>query len=152
MKMYASGLRKLTALLCLAAAGATVSAAGLKGFRGVAWGDDVDTLGPARLVQTDGDVRCYQRERENMMFGEAPLNDVRYCFNRGQLFMVTLEAAAPQEALVRELRDSYGAPTLRSAGFAQWGGKSAATRVELLAQPNTRRTTMHIYSTQHEPQ
>lgn len=152
MPSNASALVKLALTLCLGTAGLSAAAVELKGFRGISWGEESDALGPAKLAQVDGDVRCYHRVRENMLFGDATLSEVRYCFNRNQLFMVTLEAAATPESLVAELRGTYGVPTLRSAGFVQWGGKTAQTRVELLAAPKSGRTTMHIYSTAHEPQ
>ncbi|HJW10502.1 MAG TPA: hypothetical protein VJ598_01875, partial [Albitalea sp.] len=33
----------------------------LRGFRGIAWGDSADALGPAAVEHLSGDVNCYVR-------------------------------------------------------------------------------------------
>lgn len=122
----------------------------LRGFRGVDWGEAPQVLGVATVAHADGDVTCYQRERENLLLGDSALNDVRYCFHQNRLFMVALDAAVAQKALVAEFQRAYGRPSQRSGQAASWGGHASATRAELASQgPSAARLT--LYSNQIEP-
>ena len=146
-----SGFAKLAVALSLAAAGTAAGALELRGFRGVAWGDDASSLGAAQLVHSQGELRCFRRERENMMFGDSPLKDVRYCFQHDRLFLVMIEADASRDDMVSEFQRTYGPPSLRSTAMVSWGGKSAATQVEMLSAPGSRHTLLRIYSKEHAP-
>lgn len=147
----ASGFSKLVVALCLGVVGMAAQALELRGFRGVAWGDDASSLGTAKLVHSQGELRCYRRERENMMFGDSQLKDVRYCFQQDRLFLVMIEADAAREDMVAEFKRTYGAPSQQSPAMVSWGGKSAGTHVEMLSAPGGRHTLLRIYSKDHAP-
>lgn len=123
-------LVKLVALLGLAVASLSASAVELRGFRGVMWGDDVAKLGKSELAYADGDVACYKRERENLLFGDAALQSVRYCFRQEGLVLVQLAAAGDGAALRHEFERGYGAPVQRSGTLLQWGNEWDAVSAE----------------------
>lgn len=106
----------------------------LRGFRGVHWGEGVEALRDAGPAQVDGDVACYQRERENLMFGDTALDGVRYCFHHDRLVMVVLDAPVAREALSAEFQRTYGRPATRTARAEVWGGVPSTTQAELVAQ------------------
>lgn len=136
--------------LALWSSSQVVQAVELRGFRGVLWGDDVSRLGPAERVQAGGELSCYRRERENLLFGDSPLAEVRYCFHRGRLFMVLLEANVDLATLRAEFESSYGPPDAGSPTRVLWGSKTSATRVELVPAVG-QRASMRIYSSEYEP-
>jgi len=103
----------------------------LRGFRGLMWGDPSAHLGAAERISSDGAVQCYRRTNENLLFGDSPLQGVRYCFHRDQLFMVLVDAAVDAATLQAEFQRGYGAPDTASASFARWGGPQAPLQVEL---------------------
>jgi hypothetical protein len=143
---------KLAAVACLGLASIGAHALELRGFRGVAWGDGADKLGAATVDQANGDVVCYKRERENMLFGERAVNEVRYCFHQDQLFMVTLDAAAGMKAMISELQRTYGRPQTRLGNRASWGTASSMARADLVALPaGGSQSRLTIHSTQFEP-
>lgn len=153
MKSHASHLAKAALALCFGVAGmATAHAFELQGFRGVSWGDDASLLGAAKLVHEQGELRCYRRERENLMFGDSPLKDVRYCFRNDRLFLVMIEADATREDMVPQFQRTYGPPHLRSAAMVSWGGKADAVHVEMLSAPGSRHTLLRIHSKDYAPQ
>ncbi|HEX3139466.1 MAG TPA: hypothetical protein VHQ87_05395, partial [Rhizobacter sp.] len=127
----------------LAALGA--QALELRGFRGVMWGDGVEALGTAVRAPAEGELSCYQRENENLLFGDSVLNGVRYCFHNDHLVMVTLDAAVNQNALSAEFQRAYGRPDVQSARAASWGSKTSGARAELVAQ-GTAAARLSIYS------
>jgi outer membrane cobalamin receptor len=140
---------KLTALFCLSVAALGANAFELRGFRGVEWGEGAQALGAASVAYTEGEVSCYQRERENLIFGDSALNGVRYCFHQDRLFMVSIEAAVDAKALTSEFQRTYGRPDLRRGQATSWGGKSSGTRAELVADGAAARLT--LYSNKIEP-
>ncbi len=109
-----------------------VHAVELRGFRGLMWGDTPEYLGAAQVVHDDGAVACYQREEENLLFGDSPLKAVRYCFRQGHFFLVTLEAAVGAEQLAAEFQGGYGRPDLSGPGYARWGQSGAPLVAEVL--------------------
>jgi hypothetical protein len=149
MKSLHSTAAKLTAVFCLGLAAMSAGAFELRGFRGVSWGEGAEALGTASVSHSDGDVTCYQRERENLLFGDTALNGVRYCFHQDRLFMVTVDAAADAKALSTEFQRTYGRPDARRAQAASWGSKSSGTRAEIIASGAAARLT--IYSNKIEP-
>lgn len=106
----------------------------LRGFRGVHWGEGVEALRDAGPAQVDGDVACYQRERENLIFGDTELSGVRYCFHHDRLVMVMLEAPVAREAFSAEFQRTYGRPATHTARADVWGGVPSTTQAELVAQ------------------
>jgi len=138
------------AALCLGLAATASNAFELRGFRGVDWGEAPQVLGVATVAQAEGDVACYQRERENLLLGDSALNEVRYCFHQNRLFMVTLDAAVDQKALMAEFQRAYGRPDARSGQAASWGGKASSARAELVAQGRSA-ARLTLYSNQIEP-
>ncbi|HET7795577.1 MAG TPA: hypothetical protein VFL64_19475 [Rhizobacter sp.] len=134
--------------LGLAALG--VQAFELRGFRGVSWGEGAEALGEAHAVHKQGEVTCYQRDRENLVFGDSALQGVQYCFHQDRLFMVVLDAAVSQKALIAEFQRTYGAPTSRMGQSVAWGGPASGTQAELAPRAaNTAR--LAIYSNKIEP-
>lgn len=151
MKTHASDLAKAAASLCLGIAGVAAHATELQGFRGVSWGEDAERLGAAKQVYAQGEMRCYRRERENMMFGDSPLKDVRYCFQQDRLFLVMIEANAKRDDLVSQFQRTYGPPEARSATMVAWGRKAAGTHVEMMSAPGSQHTLLRIYSKEYAP-
>ena len=134
----------------LALAASASQAIELRGFRGVPWGAGVDSLGASQLAYTDGDVRCYRRERENMLYGDSPVKDIRYCFHQDQLFMVALDAEVALDTLVQEFAATYGPPDWRVPAKTTWGDRSTRARVEMVA-PAEGGASMLMYSNEYEP-
>lgn len=152
MNALKDSFAKLAAIACLGLASFGANALELRGFRGVAWGDGADKLGAATVDQTSGDVVCYRRERENMLFGERAVNEVRYCFHRDQLFMVTLDAAAGMKAMISELQRTYGRPQARLGNSVSWGTASTMARADLVALPaGGSQSRLTIRSNKFEP-
>jgi hypothetical protein len=121
-----------TALMC-ALAPLQSQALQMRGFRGLMWGDPPAHLGSAALITRDGEVQCYQRERENLLFGDTELRAVRYCFHRERLFMVVLEPVNGIAALRAEFERGYGAPDKVSGSAVQWGLGSDSISAEIAA-------------------
>jgi hypothetical protein len=134
-------------LACLSA-----NAFELRGFRGVVWGSASAQLGAASLVSSRGDVACYKRERENMLLGDSPISEVRYCFHRDRLYMVVVDSEADSAALVAEFESTYGAPHVRQPKVVTWGGKSTPARAELVSSaPGRPASVLTIYSNKYDP-
>ncbi len=137
-------------LAVLAASAISAQAIELRGFRGVPWGADVQSLGEARLVSVDGEVRCYRRERENMLYGDSPVKDIRFCFHRDRLFLVALDAAVDLDTLARDFQATYGPPAWRVPTKITWGDRSTRARVEMVA-PAEGGASMLMFSNEYEP-
>ena len=137
-------------LSALALGSVAAQAVELRGFRGVAWGSSVDGLGPASLAYQQGEVRCYRRERENMLYGDSPVKDIRYCFHHDHLFLVALEADVGVDELVHEFQSTYGAPDVSVPAKVTWGDHATRARVEMstTAQGGA---SMLMYSNEYEP-
>lgn len=140
---------KLTAVFCLGLAAMSASAFELRGFRGVSWGEGVEALGAVTVSHSEGEVTCYQRDRENLLFGDTPLNGVRYCFHQDRLFLVAIDAAANAKTLTAEFQRTYGRPSTQRGQAASWGAKGSGSRAELAASGATARLV--IYSNTIEP-
>lgn len=141
---------QLSAALVLGLAAIGANALELRGFRGVTWGEGANALGTAVATQSDGDVTCYRRETENLLFGDSALNGVRYCFHQDRLFMVALDAAVDAKALSAEFQRAYGRPDARQGLAASWGNKTSGTHAELVANGKTT-ARLTIYSNKIEP-
>ena len=143
---------KLAAVSCLALASLAAQALELRGFRGLAWGHGVEALGPSRVVQVEGEVSCHEREHENLLFGEQPVKQIRYCFHKNHLFMVTVDAASSLKAMASEFGLSYGQPRARLTNRATWGTTSSVARAELVALPrDASASRLTIRSNRFEP-
>ncbi|MBL0728815.1 hypothetical protein [Piscinibacter sp. HJYY11] len=117
----------------------------LRGFRGMHWGEGAEALRDAGPAQVDGDVACYQRERENLIFGDTELSGVHYCFHNDRLVMVMLEAPVAREAFSAEFQRTYGRPAKHNAHADVWGGVPSTTHAELVSQgPQGARLTITV--------
>lgn len=139
----------LSALGLAACAGA--GAVELVGFRGVPWGAEPDSVEPAQLVSAQGEYRCYKRERENMLWGESPLSEVRFCFHRDRFYMAVLESKTDVHTLATEFKSMYGAPTAEAPTRVQWGNGYGAARAEIFAAGPDGTATMRLTSNEFEP-
>lgn len=129
--------------LVLAAVGAA-QAFQLRGFRGVEWGAEVERLGAdATVVSREGELTCYQRAHENLLFGDTELKAVHYCFVNDRLTVVRLDAAVGAKALAAELQRAYGRPDARRGLNATWGRKASDARAELVAQGDRAQLTLY---------
>lgn len=145
--MFAAWAFASLSLVCLSA-----NAFELRGFRGVVWGSTSAQLGPASIVSSSGDVTCYKRERENMLFGDSPISEVRYCFHRDHLYMVAVDSEVDSAALVAEVQRTYGAPHVRQSNVLTWGEKSTPARAELVSSAAGHpASVLTIYSNQFDP-
>lgn len=134
----------------LAACGAA-SAVELVGFRGVPWGAQLESVEPAQVVSAQGEDRCYKREHENMLWGQSPLSDVRFCFHRGRFYMAVLESRTDVRTLASEFTAMYGAPTTEDRTRAVWGSRNGGARVEIVAPAPGAPATMRLLSNEFEP-
>ena len=152
MNSLNASFAKLAAVSFLGLASLAANALELHGFCGIAWGESADKLGPAVAEQASGDVACYKRERENMLFGDRPVNEVRYCFHQDHLFMVTLDSAVNLKAMTSELQRTYGRPQARLRNTVSWGSQSSMARADLVALPSGGSPSrLTIYSNEFEP-
>ncbi|MEY4564799.1 MAG: hypothetical protein RLZZ618_4076 [Pseudomonadota bacterium] len=138
-------LRTTVAVLALGAAASAAQAVEMRGFRGVAWGEASVKLGEATLVSQAGEVSCYQRNNENLLFGDSPVNNVRFCFKQDRLFLVSVESAQPADALAEEFTRTYGKPTRSSAGRSEWAAHRGQAQAEVMSQAPTG-SALHVYS------
>lgn len=123
----------VASVLVLVAVGA--QAFQLRGFRGVEWGAEAERLGPdATVVSREGELTCYQRANENLLFGDTELKAVHYCFVNDRLYTVRLEAAVGAKALAAEVERAYGRPDARRGLNATWGRKASDARAELVSR------------------
>jgi hypothetical protein len=138
-------LRTTFAALCLALITFVAHAFELRGFRGVHWGEGADALRGTTVVQTDDDVACYQRESENLIFGDTALKGVRYCFHHDRLVMVMLDAPVARATFSAEFQRAYGRPASQHDGVESWGGTPSTTlaRLEALG-PQASRITLSV--------
>jgi hypothetical protein len=134
-------------LLAAAAAAMPAGAVELRGFRGFAWGVDADSLGEAQQVSSDAGVQCYRRERENLLYGDSPIREVRYCFHDDRLFLVIVDSQVDEATLAAEFQVTYGPPSLRAKALSVWGDASTAVRVEIDGAP----AAMRIWSNEYAP-
>ena len=150
-----NAVRNMLATLAAAGLGLACLSANafeLRGFRGVSWGATSAQLGPANVVSSSGDVSCYKRERENMLFGDSPISEVRYCFHRDRMYMVAVDSPADSAALVAEFQRTYGPPHARQSKVVAWGGKSTPARAELVSSAAGRSASvLTIYSNKYDP-
>lgn len=139
-------LATTSAALCLLALAAfDAQAFELRGFRGVLWGEGADALRGEALVHEDGEARCYQREQENLLFGDTPLQGVRFCFDHDKLAMVVLDAPVAAAALSAEFQRAYGRPASQKKGVSTWGGAASATTARVVALgPQASRITLAV--------
>src|ERR1043166_5809024 len=113
-----SGSLRLLAVAALATAAWSAGAIELRGFRGFAWGADVDSLGEAQQVSSDGGVQCYRRMNENLLYGDSPIREVRYCFHDDRLFLVVIDSQVDEPALTAEVQSTYGPPAVHAPAKA----------------------------------
>lgn len=138
----------------LIAASAAVHAAGptLRGFRGLMWGDPPSFLGDAQALQgPTGAVQCFSRRVENLLFGDAPLRAVRYCFHGERLFAVQLDADVDPAVLAAEFEHGYGAPDRRAGAAAHWGTSDSAVEADLQPGDRPAQATLRIVAREFAP-
>lgn len=128
----------------LALASLAAGAVELRGFRGVAWGAGVASLGDAEPASAEDGLRCFRRERENLLYGDVPLSEVRFCFRDDRLVMVVLDAQVDPRTLRAEFQNTYGPPRASSASSARWGDASTRARVEIVAPASGARASMRM--------
>ncbi len=138
-------LRTTLAVLALGAAASAAQAVEMRGFRGVAWGDASVKLGEATLVSKAGELSCYQRGNENLLFGDSPVNSVRFCFKQDRLFFVAIESAQQATVLAEEFGRTYGKPSRSSASRSVWAAHRGQAQAEVLAQAPTG-SALHVFS------
>ena len=150
--MRTSSFRPMSWFLRLAALAAAVLAAHagaveMRGFRGFAWGADADSLGVSQRVASEAGMQCYRRDHENLLYGDSPLRDVRYCFHDDRLFLVIVESQVDEATLTNEFQLSYGPPSQRAPAKSVWGDATSRTRVEIDGAP----ASMRIWSNEYAP-
>lgn len=139
---------RFLAALCLGLAAMGAQALEMRGFRGVAWGDGAEALGPASVAPADGSLNCYTRERENLLFADATLSGVRYCFRNDRLVRVMIDAAVDAQALASQVERLYGHADAQRGLTASWGAASSKTRADVMARGTASRLV--IYSPQED--
>ncbi len=146
-----SAATKTALALLLTGAAFAAGAADLRGFRGVSWGESAERLGPAEKVQVSGDVVCYKRERESLVFGDSALTEVRFCFNQDKLFLVTLDSDEGQAKLTAEFQSTYGPPSVRRGKVVAWGASGDVSQVEIVPTTTRGKSAVMIQSSSFEP-
>lgn len=144
-KTSSSVLRTLVAAVALGALASAAQAVEMRGFRGVAWGEGSNKLGDVTLVSQAGAVSCYQRTNENLLFGDSPVQNVRFCFNQDRLFLVSIESAQQASELAGEFVRTYGKPTQRSAERMRWAAHAGQAQAEVMAQTGAG-STLRVFS------
>lgn len=151
MNACTATLARWAVTVAVGLASVSAGAVELRGFRGVPWGSDVQSLGAAELVASGGEVQCYRRERENLLYGDSPINEVRFCFHRNHLFMVVIDSKVDQNALLAEFQGTYGPPNVRVPARAAWGDASTRARVEIVAPAVGAPASLRMVSNEFEP-
>lgn len=86
-----------------------------KGFRGIEWGQDIDTVGGMILLsEEDYALNIYERENENREIDGIQVSSITYFFFQGKLEGVNLDITNPdsKKAMVSLLRKTYGENTV----------------------------------------
>lgn len=131
---------------------AYAGAPSLKGFRGLMWGDPPAYLGEAQLSPgSSGTVQCFKRPVENLLFGDASLRSVQYCFHSERLFAVQLDADVEPAVLAAEFERGYGPPDSRVAGAAHWGTSVSPIHAELQPAKPPARSSLRIVAREFAP-
>jgi hypothetical protein len=143
--------RRLLVMALGLAACAGAAGVELVGFRGVPWGAEPDSVEPAQLVSAQGEYRCYKRERENLLWGDSPLSEVRFCFHRDRFYMAVLESKTDVDTLASDFKSMYGAPTMEAPTRVEWGNRYGAARAEISAAAPGGAATLRLTSNEFEP-
>jgi hypothetical protein len=115
-------------------------------FHGILWGTPVAMVSGLQEVpataasEGEGDWKCYTRKFDDLKFGDATLEDIRYYFRNGRPHGVILRTVPGQfENLKRTLTERHGTGTTKP-GFADqlWWGFS---REDVT---NERQATIHL--------
>lgn len=128
----------------------TAHAIELRGFRGMMWGDPPTHLGAARRVSAQAGVQCYEREQENLLFGDVPLRWVRYCFHRDALYLVQLSAVGQDDGLRTEFERGYGVPGGGGAASPRWGDPQHDVSAEIAGAAGAA-AVLQLRSHRHAP-
>src|SRR5204863_3239528 len=135
---------RFAALATLALSSWSVGAVELRGFRGIPWGAEADSLGEAVQVSSRDGVQCFRRAQENLLYGDAPITDVRFCFHEDHLFLVVIDSELDQKALLAEFEGTYGPPDVRVPTLIAWGDRSTRARVEIVAPATGKPASMRM--------
>ncbi len=115
-------------------------------FHGILWGTPValvsglEEVSAAATSDAVGEWKCYTRKFDDLQFGAAVLEEIRYYFLNGKLHSVMLRTVPGQfESLKHELMDRHGTGTAKP-GFADqlWWGFSREDAT------NERLATIHL--------
>lgn len=99
-------------------------------FRGMQWGADVHSFPGMKLLAEDGDVRYYQKEKDEMKVGGAEVSKIIYGFHKGRFYNVVAYFGTP--AAYASMKDAfsreYGEPiqTEQNAKKCFWNGDIAS--------------------------
>ena len=79
-----------------------------EGFRGIPWGESIEALPDMILVETDGDIRHYDRKDEKKKLGSIPVQMVDYSFYKGRFYHAAVTYEYGFNAVQDTLTKKYG--------------------------------------------
>lgn len=80
------------------------------GFRGIKWGTNISELSKMKLIDDDGNAKCYARKNDKMRIGDANLDAIMYGFykNRFSAVGVMYHSSSNFSAIKETLLQQYG--------------------------------------------
>lgn len=105
-----------------------------KDFRGIRWGQSVDSLSGMQLQYGDDATGIYTKKDDELTYGDANLEKIEYVFINGNLFRVSLIAKGYDNGknMLDEARREFGTETAKTDGQAVW--KFADTAVFFMVE------------------
>jgi len=116
------------------------------GVRGLQWQSAPSALGTYKVIEDQGDGKCYEKTDEDLSVGAtAKLSHVTYCYYRDRLYAVVMdyEGYINFSALRRALLEKYG-KGMNESPYAEsnfWGDPQGPT-LSLLYDPETDKGTI----------
>lgn len=96
-------------------------------FRGVNWGEHIDSLSEMRFVAEESGIKFYIRENDELMIGDAILSFILYGFYKDRFCSISIsfKERANFEQIKKTLFITYGEgekPDEFNEEFKWWGG------------------------------
>jgi hypothetical protein len=94
----------------------------IESFRGLRWGQSLDSMSYMKFVKELDGLRYYVKMNDRMYMGDAALDWIRYAFESNRLVGVILSSRGSENArlILGLLREAYGTPSKRNNGGYYW--------------------------------
>ncbi len=107
-------LRYLTAGLFFVSTAVFAGYTAPNGFRDMLWSSSSTAVdGGMTLIEEEGDLKCYKRNRENLNIGKVDLKSIGYCYDKDKLDTVNISFkgfanfTTLREALIQKYETPY---------------------------------------------